>query len=55
MFELETGPQFSQAPRSRSILRLVDFADGTLKFEPDDVVMLKVMPAYETMLVNRGR
>ena len=30
-------------------------ADGTLKFEPDDVVMLKVLPAYKTMLVNRGR
>ena len=29
--------------------------DGTLKFEPDDVVNLKVFPAYKTMLVNRGR
>jgi hypothetical protein len=30
-------------------------ADGTLKFEPDDVVILKVLSAYKTMLVNRGR
>ena len=29
--------------------------DGTLKFESDDVVNLKVFPAYKTMLVNRGR
>ena len=29
--------------------------DGTLKFEPDDVVNLKVFPAYKIMLVNRGR
>src|SRR5207248_2420784 len=29
--------------------------DGTLKFEPDDVVTLKVFPAYKTMLVNRAR
>ncbi len=29
--------------------------DGTLKFETDDVVSLKVLPVYETMLVNRGR
>ena len=30
-------------------------ADHTLRFEPDDVVNLKVLPAYKTMLVNRGR
>ena len=29
--------------------------DGTLKFEKDDVVSVKVFPAYTTMLVNRGR
>ena len=29
--------------------------DGTLKFEPDDVVNQKVFPAYKTMLVSRGR
>ena len=29
--------------------------DGTLRFEKDDVVRLKVLPAYTTMLVNHGR
>jgi hypothetical protein len=30
-------------------------ADGTLKFENDDVVRTKVLPAYTVMLVNRGK
>jgi tetratricopeptide (TPR) repeat protein len=30
-------------------------ADGTLRFEKDDVVKLKVLPVYTNMLVNRGR
>ena len=30
-------------------------ADGTLRFEPDDVVRLKVFPVYVSMLYNRGR
>ena len=30
-------------------------ADGTLRFEKDDVVKVKVLPAYTNMLVNRGR
>jgi tetratricopeptide (TPR) repeat protein len=30
-------------------------ADGTLHFEPDDVVRLKVFPVYISMLYNRGR
>jgi tetratricopeptide (TPR) repeat protein len=29
--------------------------DGTLRFETNDVVSIKVLPAYTTMLVNRGR
>ena len=29
--------------------------DGSLRFEKDDVVRLKVLPAYTTMLVNHGR
>ncbi len=29
--------------------------DGTLRFEKDDVVRLKVLPAYTAMLVNQGR
>ena len=30
-------------------------ADGTVRFEKDDPVNLKVLPAYTRMLVNRGR
>jgi Protein of unknown function (DUF2723) len=30
-------------------------ADGTVHFEKDDVVNLKILPAYTSMLVNRGR
>ena len=30
-------------------------ADGTLRFESDDVVRLKVFPVYVSMLYNRGR
>jgi len=30
-------------------------ADGTLRFEGDDVVNLKVLPVYTSMLINRGR
>jgi hypothetical protein len=30
-------------------------ADGTLRFENDDVVKIKVLPAYTRMLTNRGR
>jgi hypothetical protein len=30
-------------------------ADGSLRFEKDDVVNLKVLPVYTTMLINRGR
>jgi tetratricopeptide (TPR) repeat protein len=29
--------------------------DGTIRFEDDDVVMLKVRPVYLRMVVNRGR
>ncbi|HEU0273373.1 MAG TPA: DUF2723 domain-containing protein [Candidatus Udaeobacter sp.] len=30
-------------------------ADGTLRFENDDVVKIKILPAYARMLTNRGR
>jgi hypothetical protein len=30
-------------------------ADGTQRFEKDDVVNIKVLPSYTAMLVNRGR
>jgi tetratricopeptide (TPR) repeat protein len=52
-FKLETDRAFHEPPPLH--LKIRGLADGTLKFEPDDVVMLKVLPAYKTMLVNRGR
>ena len=53
VFKLETDRGFHDPGQLH--LETRGLADGTLKFEPDDVVMLKVMPAYATMLVNRGR
>src|SRR6266568_4271696 len=29
--------------------------DGTVRYEKDDVVNLKILPAYTSMLINRGR
>jgi tetratricopeptide (TPR) repeat protein len=36
-------------------LQIRGLADGTLRFEKDDVVNLKVLPVYTSMLINRGR
>jgi tetratricopeptide (TPR) repeat protein len=36
-------------------LRTRGLVDGTLRFAPDDVVLLKVLPVYVTMPYNRGR
>jgi tetratricopeptide (TPR) repeat protein len=30
-------------------------ADGTVQYEKDDAVNLKILPAYTSMLINRGR
>jgi hypothetical protein len=30
-------------------------ADGTVRFAKDDVLNLKVLPAYTSMLINRGK
>jgi hypothetical protein len=36
-------------------LSMRGLVDGSLKFEPDDVVRIKILPVYLSMLVNRGR
>jgi tetratricopeptide (TPR) repeat protein len=36
-------------------LKTRGLTDGTLKFDEDDVVNLKVLPVYKAMLLNRGR
>jgi len=44
-FQMPADPQFE----------LRGLNDNTFRFDPDDVVMLKVFPVYGNMLVNRGR
>lgn len=53
VFELATDSTFHDSPEPQ--LQTRGLADGTLQFENDDVVKLKVLPTYTTMLVNRGR
>lgn len=53
VFKLESTQTFHDSPDVQ--LQLRGLADGTLHFEKDDVVTLKVLPVYTSMLVNRGR
>jgi tetratricopeptide (TPR) repeat protein len=53
VFRLSGSREFQQLAEPKLITR--GLADGTLKFEDDDVVKLKVLPVYVTMLYNRGR
>ena len=46
-------PSFHDSPDPH--LETRGLADGTVRFEKDDVVNLKVLPTYTSMLVNRGR
>ncbi|MFY9569959.1 MAG: tetratricopeptide repeat protein, partial [Blastocatellia bacterium] len=53
VFEVAPGREFQQPADPQLITR--GLADGTIKFEDGDVVKLKVLPVYVTMLYNRGR
>ncbi len=53
VFQLSTSREFQQPAEPQLITR--GLADGTLKFDDDDVVKLKVLPVYVTMFYNRGR
>lgn len=53
VFGLLTSREFQQPAEPEFSLR--GLADGTVKFEDDDVVKLKVLPVYVTMFYNRGR
>jgi tetratricopeptide (TPR) repeat protein len=53
VFQLFADQDF-HAP-GEPFLQTRGLADGTLSFEKDDVVRLKVLPVYTGMLVNRGR
>lgn len=53
VFNLAGDPSFHD---SRDVqLQTRGLADGTLRFEKDDVVSLKLLPVYISMLQNRGR
>jgi tetratricopeptide (TPR) repeat protein len=53
VFQLSASREFQQPAEPQLVTR--GLADGTLKFEDDDVVKLKVLPVYVTMFYNRGR
>ncbi len=53
VFKLATDQTFHDSPDPH--LQTRGLADGTVRFEKDDVVNLKVLPAYTAMLINRGR
>jgi tetratricopeptide (TPR) repeat protein len=53
VFQVTTDREFRQPADSQLIMR--GLADGTIKFDENDVVKLKVLPVYVIMSYNRGR
>jgi len=53
VFDLATDQSFHDPPDWR--LQMRGLTDGTVRFAKDDVINLKVLPAYTRMLTNRGR
>ena len=53
VFYLGSDQSFHDSPDPH--LETRGLADRTVRFEKDDVVNLKVLPTYTSMLVNRGR
>ena len=53
VFNLATDQSFHESPDPH--LRMRGLADGTVRFAKDDVVNVKILPAYTRMLTNRGR
>ena len=53
VFNLAADQSFHELPDSH--LQMRGLADGTVRFEKDDVLSVKVLPAYSRMLTNRGR
>jgi hypothetical protein len=52
-FKLTSDPSFHESPDPH--LQTRGLADGTVRFENDDVIKVKVLPVYISMLTNRGR
>jgi transmembrane protein TMEM260 (protein O-mannosyltransferase) len=53
VFNLATDQIFHEP--SEALLQMRGLADGTVRFAKDDVLNVKVLPAYTRMLTNRGR
>ena len=53
VFNLAADQTFHNLPDLH--FRTRGLADGTVRFAEDDVVNLKILPAYTSMLTNRGR
>ena len=53
VFNLATDQSFHESPDPH--LQMRGLADGTVRFAKDDVVNVKVLPAYTRMLTNRGK
>jgi len=53
VFNLAGDRLFHDSPEVK--LQTRGLADGSIRFEKDDPVNLKVLPVYTSMLVNRGR
>jgi hypothetical protein len=53
VFNLAADQSFHDSPDP--YFRTRGLADGTVRFASDDVVKLKVLPVYTSMLINRGR
>ncbi len=53
VFNLTTDSSFHDSPDVQ--LETRGLADGSVRFEKDDVVNLKILPGYTSMLINRGR
>src|SRR6478609_513231 len=53
VFDLATDQSFHESPDPH--LRMRGLADGTVRFAKDDVANLKILPAYKSMLTNRGK
>jgi tetratricopeptide (TPR) repeat protein len=53
VFQVTTDREFREPADIPLITR--GLVDGTVRFDEDDVVNLKILPVYATMLYNRGR
>jgi hypothetical protein len=53
VFNLATDQSFHDSPDPHMQTR--GLADGTVRFEQDDVINLKVLPVYTSMSITRGR